>query len=147
MGNALWGPDVGIGDAGLLSALKSKMFWHESRQRLLAENVANADTPGFRARELAKPDFAQLARAASTRGLQLTPTAMTTNSAYISTALAPARRAEINGSEAGYEVTPQGNAVVLEEEMMKVTANQLDYQAATSLYSKTLGLFRIAIGR
>ena len=123
------------------------MFWHETRQRLLAENVANGDTPGYRVRDLEKPDFSQLARAAATRKLQLIPATMTTNPAHISTAMAPALNSENSGTEAQFEVTPQGNAVVLEEEMMKVTANQLDYQAATSLYSKTLGLFRIAIGR
>jgi len=47
----------------------------------------------------------------------------------------------------GYDVRPAGNAVVLEDEMMKVAANQMDYQAATTLYSRSLGLIRAAIGK
>jgi flagellar basal-body rod protein FlgB len=46
-----------------------------------------------------------------------------------------------------FEVTPEGNGVTLEDEMMKVTANQLQYQTATSLYSKSLGLIKIALGQ
>jgi flagellar basal-body rod protein FlgB len=44
-------------------------------------------------------------------------------------------------------VRPAGNAVDLESEMMKVAANQLDYQAATTLYSRSLGLLKTAIGK
>ncbi len=47
----------------------------------------------------------------------------------------------------GFEARPSGNAVSLEDEMMKVANNQMDYQAATSLYSRSLGLLKTAIGR
>ena len=46
-----------------------------------------------------------------------------------------------------FETTPNGNAVNLEDEMMKVAQNQSDYQLAASLYSKGLGLMKIAIGK
>ena len=47
----------------------------------------------------------------------------------------------------GYQMRPSGIAVNLEDEMIKVAANQMDYQAATTLYSKSLGLIKIAIGK
>jgi flagellar basal-body rod protein FlgB len=47
----------------------------------------------------------------------------------------------------GYETRPAGNAVNLEDEMMKVSANQMDYAAATSLYTRSLGLLKTAIGK
>jgi len=46
-----------------------------------------------------------------------------------------------------YDVRPAGNAVNLEDEMMKVAGNQMDYQAAISLYSRSMGLFRTAMGK
>ena len=46
-----------------------------------------------------------------------------------------------------FEVTPNGNAVTLEDEMMKVTSNQLDYQAVTTLYARSIKLIRTALGR
>ena len=47
----------------------------------------------------------------------------------------------------GFQTRPAGNAVSLEEEMLKVSANQMDYAAATSLYSKSLHLLKMAIGK
>ena len=46
-----------------------------------------------------------------------------------------------------YDVKPAGNAVNLEDQMIKVANNQMDYQAATSLYSRSMGLFKVAIGK
>jgi flagellar basal-body rod protein FlgB len=51
------------------------------------------------------------------------------------------------GQSRGFESRPSGSTVVLEDEMMKVAANQMDYQAASSLYTKSLGLIKIAIGK
>ena len=48
---------------------------------------------------------------------------------------------------AGFETRPAGNAVNLEDEMLKVSANQMDYAAVTSLYSKSLQILKIAIGK
>jgi flagellar basal-body rod protein FlgB len=47
----------------------------------------------------------------------------------------------------GFETRPAGNAVTLEDEMQKVAANQMDYAAATSLYSKSLHLLKMAVGK
>ena len=50
-------------------------------------------------------------------------------------------------ARAGFQTRPAGNAVNLEDEMLKVSANQMDYAAATSLYSRSLGLLKTAIGK
>jgi flagellar basal-body rod protein FlgB len=49
-----------ISDFPILSMLRTRMQWHQERQRVLAENVANAETPNYRARDLAPPDFENL---------------------------------------------------------------------------------------
>jgi flagellar basal-body rod protein FlgB len=46
-----------------------------------------------------------------------------------------------------FEVTPRGNSVSLEEEMMRVAQNQIDHQTAATLYSRSLGLIKAAIGK
>ena len=46
-----------------------------------------------------------------------------------------------------FETTPTGNSVVLEDQMVKVAETQMDYQTVTSLYAKSMGLFKIALGR
>ena len=45
------------------------------------------------------------------------------------------------------ETRPTGNAVSLDDEMLKVAQNQMDYQAATSLYTRSLGLLKTAMGK
>jgi len=124
----------------LLDMLKTRMGWLQERQKVLAQNVAQADTPGYRARDLAPLDFkSHLQPPARVAGLAVT------NPAH----LVGAR----DGSAFGVtrartsEVRPSGNAVELEDEMMKVAQNQIDYQTATSLYSRSLGLIKTAIGK
>ncbi len=121
----------------LMAALKTKMRWHEARQGVLAENVANAATPGFRAQDLT-----------SINPMRLTAPAVSvarTDAQHIAFEPADASgRAQAVGS---FERTPDGNAVVLEEQMMKAAQNQMDHQMAATLYSKSLGLIRTALGR
>ncbi len=125
---------TGIGEPSLISALKTKMRWHEARQGVLAENVANAQTPNFRAHELAPVDFSN-----SSMGLSRT------DSRHMSLAsVDPTGRP---GKEDNFERTPDGNTVVLEEQMTKAAQNQMDHQMAAMLYQKSLGLIRTALGR
>ena len=49
-----------------LSALRTKMQWHQERQRVLAENISNSDTPNFKPRDLVEPKFDR--KGASRRG-------------------------------------------------------------------------------
>ena len=48
---------MAITDLPLFSMLRTRMHWHQERQRVLAENVSNANTPEFRPRDLAPPQF------------------------------------------------------------------------------------------
>ena len=48
---------MSINDLPVLSALRTKMQWHQERQRVLSENVSNSDTPNFRPRDLIEPKF------------------------------------------------------------------------------------------
>ena len=125
---------TGIQEPSLIAALKTKMRWHEARQAMLAENVANAATPNFRAHDLAPLELSSPAAAPARTDARH----MTLASAD---GLGRARSAD------GFERTPDGNTVVLEEQMMKSAQNQMDHQMAASLYNKSLGLIRTALGR
>ena len=131
-----------ISDIPIFSMLRTKMQWHQERQRILAENVSNADTPNFRPRDLVPPKFdgRSPVAAASLVLAQTSPAHI----AGANSAGTPQFRTDRRG---GHEVRPAGNAVSLEDEMLKVAANQMDYQAATTLYSKSLGLIRTALGK
>jgi flagellar basal-body rod protein FlgB len=128
-----------VSDIPLFSMLRTRMQWHQERQKVLAENVANADTPNFRTRDLKPLDFGSQVQAAGQVRVASTNPAHITGSAGNSALAA--------GGNGKYDVKPAGNAVNLEDEMMKVASNQMDYQAAISLYSRSMGLFRTALGK
>jgi flagellar basal-body rod protein FlgB len=124
----------------LIAMLKTRLHWHQTRQKLLAENVANADTPGFQPKELRAPTFTPAGTVAG-RGVAVERT----NAAHMT--LAAGRAGEDPVQARRFETTPSGNAVNLEDEMMKVAQNQSDYQLAASLYQKSLQMLRTAVGR
>ncbi|MHB1102737.1 MAG: flagellar basal body rod protein FlgB [Devosia sp.] len=133
---------MSISNIPLFTALTEKMKWHQARQGLLAENVANAETPGFRGHDLKVFDFEEHMRNLSTTRIE---TAVT-NPVHFSTMGTDADGfgpRQLNS----FEITPEGNGVTLEDEMMKVAANQIDYQTVTSLYTKSLQLIKTALGR
>jgi flagellar basal-body rod protein FlgB len=119
--------------------LRTKLHWNQERQHLLAENVANADTPEFKPGDLAPAKF----DAGSPGVAPLT--LLRTNPAHLATSDGAAAFALGRGGE--FEVVPTGNAVTLEDQMLKVAANQMDFQAATTLYTRGLGLIKTAIGK
>ena len=133
---------MAISNLPILSMLRTRMHWHQERQRLLAENVANADTPQFRPRDLAPPNFG---RTFATSQAPLVLAA--TNAAHIQTAAGAGGSQFQLERRTAHEVRPGGNAVNLEDEMLKVAANQMDYQAATALYGRSLGLIKAALGK
>ena len=127
-----------ITDIPILSMLRERMEWHQERQRVLAENVANADTPNYRAKDLAPPDFSH--------EMQLALALDRTDPAHI-TPQGGAGSAFAADSSGSYAIRPRGNSVTHEDEMMKVASNQMDYEAVTSLYTRSLALIKLAIGR
>ena len=134
---------MAITDIPILSMLRTRMAWSQERQKVLAENISNADTPNYRARDLVAPKFDDpgevSARPVVTVGLATTEPG---HIGGLGSSGSPFR------SQADkYEVSPTGNAVSLEDEMMKVAANQMDYQAVTALYSRSLSLFKTALDR
>ena len=133
---------MGIMNMPVFTALTDKMRWHQTRQGLLAENVANAETPGYRGRDLAQYDFADRASGFSSAGVTTSATQPMHFSVSSSEGAAFGAQRMAN-----FEITPEGNGVTLEDEMMKVSTNLMDYQAATSLYQKSIKILKTAMGR
>lgn len=123
----------------LFAALGEKMRWHQARQGLLAENVANADTPGYRGRDLKAFSIDEHLGSG-------TVAITATQARHIATLPGQAGGFAARTMNS-FEITPEGNGVTLEDEMMKVTTNLMDYQAATTLYQKSMKILRTALGR
>lgn len=124
----------------LFSMMKSKMSYLSERQDVLAQNIANADVPGYKAKDLGKLDFENMAQVAAHK-LSL----RTTEAGHIQPKIeAPEYRAE--KTRKTYETNPTKNQVVIEEQMMKVAETNMQYQATTNLYKKMSDMFKTAIG-
>ncbi len=135
---------MAFSDLSIVGFLKSKMSWHQSRQNLLAENVANSDTPNYRPRDLKPMTFDP---AASRVTMRPVGTARTHASHVAGKSISGEQLSFDSTRGTGWEITPGGNSVILEEQMMKVSENQFDYQLASSLYTRSLGLIKTALGR
>jgi flagellar basal-body rod protein FlgB len=124
-----------ITDIPILSMLRARMQWHQARQRILAENVANADTPGYRPRDLAPLNFQQALTEAPLAMARTAPDDLSGGDSPFAAA-----------DNVRFEVRPNGNAVNHEDEMMKVASNQMDFDAVADLYSRSLALIKLAAG-
>ena len=133
---------MSISKMPLFQALSQKMKWHQTRQTLLAENVANAETPGYRGQDLKQFKFEDHVKQLQPSGLSTS----TTNAQHIN--VASIQTGGFGASKMNsFEITPEGNRVVLEDEMMKVASNQMEYQTATTLYTRSIRLLRTALGK
>ncbi|WP_199260829.1 FlgB family protein [Paracoccus binzhouensis] len=107
------------------------------RQKLIARNVANADTPGFRSRDLAgfadtyRSDVAAEMRAS--RPGHLTGVGWGGGAARI--------------LDAGGEPAPNGNTVSIEEEMFRSAAAKREFDLSLAVTKSSLALIRTSIGR
>jgi flagellar basal-body rod protein FlgB len=122
----------------LFTMIKGRLRHLSERQGLIAENVANSDTPGFTPRDL-KPFT--LAGPTGGGGVQ----AARTHAMHIGTGPTKATWGAVKAP--GSETTLDGNSVVLEEEMIKLQEARAQYDAAIGLYQKSLGLLRMAARR
>jgi flagellar basal-body rod protein FlgB len=125
----------------LMQMMQVKMAYLAEKQDILAQNVANVDTPGYKPKQLKELDFERLALAESRR--------LALRGASSGESLEGVRKTQNFRPETQrktYETTPVENAISLEEQMAKVAQNQLEYTTVTNLYSKTSGMFKTAIG-
>jgi flagellar basal-body rod protein FlgB len=135
---------MALTDFPILAMLRTRLEWAQERQRVLAENVANADTPNFQPRDLTPLKF-PAPNEVATAGIP-NVTLVRTEAGHLA-GLGGSDPAFRSKGEASYNVQPTGNAVNLEQEMMKVAANTMDYQAVTALYTRSLNLLKTALGK
>lgn len=137
---------MAFADFSILVSLKNKLSWHRARQGILAQNIANANTPNYQPRDLKRVDFSALV--AQTTGNSSGITTLTTHAAHFRISGFGEQGVSFDVKKGvDWEITPNGNAVSLEDQMIKVTENQMEYQAATTLYSRSLGLLRLTVGK
>lgn len=124
-------------DMALFSMLRHKMQYLSQRQAVIAHNIANANTPNYIPQDVVEPNFGDVLKSYDNK-LSL----QTTKGIHINSAHSTGFK---QFDDPGREVTPNGNAVDLRQEMLKLNATQGDYTATTSLYRKMNQLMRTAL--
>jgi flagellar basal-body rod protein FlgB len=130
--------------APLFQLISARLGWLGQRQVTLSRNIANADTPDYRPQDLRAADFARLVRSAESPAQRVTLAQTAPGHQGGGPQASIGLAAHQVASQ--YETTPDGNAVILEEQMAKATETALDYQLTSNLYRKYLGMIRIALG-
>lgn len=109
-----------------------------SRQATIARNVANADTPGYRAEDIA--DFAEVYRHDGNGALRATR-----NGHHLTSNQRP--ESFLSQSANSAALSPNGNSVSLETEMVKAVAVKREHDLALAIYGKSLSILRASLGR
>lgn len=133
-----------IQNVSLFKAITTKMSYLNERQAVISENIANADTPGYRPQDLEELDFRSMLRKSTG---ETVVNAQATRQGHVSGAADGMKSAGTRGQKTVYEVSPSGNSVIIEEQMIKSTETTMDYNLMSSLLQKNVGMIRMAIGR
>lgn len=119
----------------------SKMNYLAQRQDVLSHNIANADTPGYRPKDLKKLDFGKMALLMSNK-LDM----RMTNARHLTGTKMPTGDFKELTQKRTFETDPVKNSVVVEEQMVKVAETSMDYQMITNLYKKSNDMAKLALG-
>jgi flagellar basal-body rod protein FlgB len=127
-------------DLTLFAMAQKSMDWLSRRQEVLSENVANANTANYQAKDLAPLTFKHLlakdvaVRAAATSPMHISPEVEPATFQTVTE-----RRPE--------ESKPNGNSVLIEEQMQKIGDVKGNYELAINLFTKHLSMLKTAIGK
>lgn len=133
---------------GLFSGLKARMDYLNKAQTLTAQNIANADTPDYKPQKLKEFDFSRILEASrhdlkrSTAKTTITP--LVTNPAHVNAA-GGQRGVNAGEQKTSFEVAPSGNAVDLEEQILRATSQAQAYELTLNVLRKNVQMIRTAV--
>ncbi len=134
-----------IENIALFQALGAKMDFLNQRQRVISQNIANTDTPGYRPKDLEKVDFSSVLKNVTKSG-QKNVHLETTDDGHLPPP-SDVHMSDPRKQKRTYEVAPAGNAVIMEEQLLNSGQTVMDYNLMTNLVQKNIGMIRTALGR
>lgn len=130
-------------DIAIFRAIGAKLDYLSQRHKVIAENIANADTPKYRPQDLRPVDFGAMVRGIAGDSAEIAPAI--TSKAHIGAQATPPSIRE-GSQKTVYEVAPAGNAVIIEEQLLSAGRNVMDYNLMLNLYQKQIGMMKTALG-
>jgi flagellar basal-body rod protein FlgB len=133
----------------LLAGIRTQLQHLSERQRVISQNIANSETPGFKAREVEAPDFADMlgSTGAGAGGARIARPRIQITSGMAALGARAPQNGHILMDKDISETKPDGNNVTLEDQLLKMGQIQADFTALTNLYRKQQSLLKTALGR
>ncbi len=130
----------------IFNGMVQKMGFLQTRQRVLSQNISNADSPGYQALDVKAPNFQKtLSALTGQASVKQAGLAMSETESQHIAGMTHQQAMTIKPTRDAYDVTPTGNSVSLEEQMVQASQTAVDYQLITNLYNKNLDILRAAI--
>ncbi len=129
----------------IFSAIQMRMQNLSQRQQVIAQNLANSETPGYKSRDVSEPNFGDLLQGAG--GISIAkPRVELTGTMKNLGAVQPVGTGLILDKDIS-ETKPDGNNVTLEDQLLKMGKVQADFSAMTNIYRKQMVLLKTALGK
>src|SRR3954451_1883286 len=122
---------------GLFDLAEKRLTWTAQRQTVLAANIANANTPGYQARDVTP--FAQVLAATGTLAPSQTQQNHLSGTPPIGLASLTRQPSQARGLDK--------NAVALDEQLTKVADTETTQSLVATIWKKYVGMFGLALGR
>ncbi len=132
-----------LGKIPLFELVKKRLSWLSQRHEIVAQNIANADTPRYRARDIQPFKFRDVLRQETRPPLNM----QVTQASHLPGVRKRADDFKSSVERKPYETAIDGNSVVLEEQMAKENETAVSHRLTTELYKKHLGMIKIALGK
>lgn len=119
---------------GLFDLAERRLAWADQRQAVLAQNIANANTPGYKPHDL--KSFSAT--------LNSTTTLARTQPNHLSGTTGTGADEVVDRT---HLQSPDGNAVALDEQLVKVADTQTTHELVTTIYRTYINMFNTALGK
>lgn len=130
-----------LGNMTIFAVVKKRLAWLGQRQEVIAQNIANADTPNYKSKDIKPFQFKELLRRESS-GLNMNAT----QASHLRGVRTAVRSFKVEDDRKPYETNPNGNSVILEEQMAKMNETGASHRLTNELYKKHLNMIRLALG-
>lgn len=133
-----------IGNIGIMRGITGMMSWTDKNAAVIAQNIANADTPGYRPKALKDQDFSAI-MALPNKGDEPKLKMTATNEGHLGGAVRTYRDGVPKAQKVVYESSPNDNGVVIEEQMFKASKNSMEQQLMNNLFRRNTGMYRMVL--
>ena len=132
-----------FGKIPLFDLVKSRLGWLGHRQDVGSQNIANADPPKDRARGVQPFKFEDVLRRSTRQPVNM----QVTQASHLPGIRQRPDAFKETVERKPYETSPDGNSVVLEEQIGKMNEIDINHRLITELYKKHLNMIKTAIGK